>query len=47
MHPVSESAPGGPRAFWLHLGGAWARHNVPLHTVSNRLELLPQLEPLL
>jgi uncharacterized protein (DUF58 family) len=29
------------------LRAACARHNVPLHTVSNRLELLPQLEPLL
>jgi len=29
------------------LRAACARHNVPLHTVSNRLDLLPQLEPLL
>jgi uncharacterized protein (DUF58 family) len=29
------------------LHAACARHNVPLHTISNRLELLPQLEPLL
>lgn len=29
------------------LRAACARHGVPLHTVSNRLDLLPQLEPLL
>jgi uncharacterized protein (DUF58 family) len=29
------------------LRAACARHNIPLHTISNRLELLPQLEPLL
>jgi uncharacterized protein (DUF58 family) len=29
------------------LHAACMRHNIPLHTISNRLELLPQLEPLL
>lgn len=29
------------------LRAACARHSIPLHTISNRLELLPQLEPLL